>query len=76
MAFVNVRVVGGALDDSEKQRMIKDITDLVVDIEGKGDPTFGQYCRVIVDEMAPGMLGVGGGKGLSTEDVVQAQGGS
>lgn len=34
MAFVNACVVGGALDDSEKQRMIEGITDLVVDIEG------------------------------------------
>lgn len=75
MAFVNVRVVGGALDDEEKQRMIEGIPDLVVQIEGKGNEDFRQYCWVILDEIEPGMLGVGG-QGLTTEDVREAQGAS
>ncbi len=74
MAFVNVRVVGGVLDRTEKQRLIEGITDLVVEVEGKGGEDFEQYCWVIVDEIEPGMLGVGG-QGLTTEDVKQAQGG-
>jgi 4-oxalocrotonate tautomerase len=72
MAFVNVRVVAGVLDDSEKQRMIEGITDLVVEVEGKGSQDFKQYCWVIVDEIDPGMLGVAG-QGLTTEDVKGAQ---
>ncbi len=44
MAFVNVRVVGGVLDDAEKQRLIEGITDLVVEVEGKGNEDFKQYC--------------------------------
>ena len=46
----------------------------MVEVEGKGDEDFKQYCWVIVDEIEPGMLGVGG-QGLTTEDVEQAQGG-
>ena len=67
---MNVRVVGGILDAADKQRLIEGITDLVIEIEGKGNPDFGQYCWVIVDDIEPGMLGVGG-KGLSTEDVTR-----
>lgn len=72
---MNVRVVGGVLDDSEKQRLIEGITDLVVEVEveGKGNEDFGQYCWVIVDEIEPGMLGVAG-KGLTPDDIAQVQG--
>lgn len=75
MAFVNVRVVGGVLDQSEKQRLIEGITDLVVEIEGKGNEDFKQYCWIILDEIESGMLGVAG-QGLTTEDVKQVQGSS
>ncbi|MDQ3320638.1 MAG: tautomerase family protein, partial [Actinomycetota bacterium] len=44
MAFVHVRVVTGVLDDSEKQRLIEGITDLVVEVEGKGDRDFARFC--------------------------------
>lgn len=63
MAFVNMRVVSGVLDEAEKRRMV----------EGKGNEDFRQYCWVILDKIEPGMLGVGG-QGLTTEDVKQAQG--
>ena len=54
----------------EKQRLIEGITDLVVEVEGKGNEDFKQYCWVILDEIEPGMLGVGG-QGLTTEDIRQ-----
>jgi len=54
----------------EKQCLIEGITDLVVEAEGKGNEDFKQYCWVILDEIEPGMLGVGG-QGLTTEDVRQ-----
>lgn len=44
MAFVSVRVVGGVLDNVEKQRLIEGITELVVEVEGKGNEDFRQYC--------------------------------
>lgn len=72
MAFVHVRVVTGVLDDSEKQRLIEGITDLVVEVEGKGDRDFARFCWVIVDAIDSGMLGVAG-EGQTTEDVKQAQ---
>lgn len=75
MAFVNVRVVEGVLDKDERQRLIDGITDLVVEIEGKNNPDFKQYCWMIVDEIDSGMLGVAG-EGLSTEAVRQEQGSS
>ncbi len=34
----------GVLDDEEKRRIIEGITDLVVEIEGKGNEGFWQYC--------------------------------
>lgn len=72
MAFVNVRVVAGVLDEAEKRRMIEEITDLVVEVEGKGNQDFKQYRWIIIDEIEPGMLGVGG-QGLTTEDVKGGQ---
>ena len=73
MAFVHVRVVTGVLDDSEKQRLIEGITDLVVEVEGKGDCDFARFCWVIVDEIESGMLGVAG-QSLTTVDVLKARG--
>jgi|AntDryMetagUQ889_1029465.scaffolds.fasta_scaffold14964_2 4-oxalocrotonate tautomerase len=73
MASVNVRVVTGVLDDSEKQPLIGGITELVVDVEGKGNRDFSQYRWVIVDEIESGMLGVAG-QSLTTVDVLKARG--
>ncbi len=46
----------------------------IVEVEGKGDKDFAQFCWVIVDEIDSGMLGVAG-QGQTTEDVKQARGG-
>jgi 4-oxalocrotonate tautomerase len=73
MAFVHVRVVTGVLDDSEKQPLIGGITELVVDVEGKGNRDFSQYRWVIVDEIESGMLGVAE-QSLTTVDVLKARG--
>jgi 4-oxalocrotonate tautomerase len=68
MPLARVSVVEGVLDDADKGRLIERITEALVEVEGQGNPTFAQYCFVIVEEVPSGMWGVGG-KGLTPDDV-------
>lgn len=42
MPFVNVQTVKGMLDERQKSELLSRITELLVEIEGRGDPAFRQ----------------------------------
>lgn len=50
MPFVNVRTARGLLDASRKRELQQRITDLMVEIEGRGNPEFARYVMVLVEE--------------------------
>ena len=60
MPLVTVRVLKGALDQSERQAIQQRITDVLVDVEGRGKEAFRQYVWVIIEEEEPSNWSVGG----------------
>jgi 4-oxalocrotonate tautomerase len=74
MPLVDVQLIEGVFDKSQKQAMIRKITDAMVEIEGEA---MRAVTWVRVHEVASGNWGIGG-NGLTTADVkaLQANGGS
>lgn len=65
MPLVNVRLIEGVFTPSQKQEMVRKLTDAMVSIEGEN---MRQVTWVVIDEVKSGDWGVGG-KPLTTEDV-------
>jgi 4-oxalocrotonate tautomerase len=72
MPLVDIELIEGVFDNSQKQAMIRKITDAMVEIEGE---SMRGVTWVRVHEVASGNWGIGG-KGLTAADVkaMQAQG--
>jgi len=66
MPLVNVKCIEGVFSDSQKQEMVKKLTDTMVSIEGEN---MRQVTWVVVEEVKSGDWGVGGTP-LTTEDVL------
>ncbi|RAS20692.1 tautomerase family protein [Paraburkholderia bryophila] len=60
MPFVHVQTVDGILSSDQKSEMLRRITDLMVEIEGRGDPSFRSSVWVRIDEHAPSQWSIGG----------------
>lgn len=60
MPLVNVRTARGLLDGAQKQALQQRITDLMVEIEGRGDPAFRPLVWVVVEELEPESWCLGG----------------
>ena len=69
MPLVDIQVIEGVFDNSQKQAMIGKITDAMVEIEGEA---MRGVTWVRVHEVASGNWGIGG-KGLTTADVKALQ---
>ena len=65
MPYVNVKLIKGVFDDSQKQEMLTRLTETMVDIEGEN---MRPVTWVIVEEVTSGEWGIGGNP-LSTADV-------
>jgi len=53
MPFVTVQTVKGILDKAQKQQLLERLTDLLVEIEGRGNPAFRKEVWVRLDEQEP-----------------------
>ncbi len=53
MPYVIVETVKGILDNDEKKLLLDRITDVLVEIEGKGNPAFRKEVWVKIDEQEP-----------------------
>ncbi|MBJ8434410.1 MULTISPECIES: tautomerase family protein [Acinetobacter] len=53
MPFINIQTIEGLLDKDSKAELFKRITDLFVEIEGKGNPAFREHVWVRIDEHPP-----------------------
>jgi 4-oxalocrotonate tautomerase len=60
MPFVNVHTVKGMLTDAQKRELEDRITDLMVEVEGRGDPAFRRLVWVKIDEAEPAGWSMGG----------------
>jgi 4-oxalocrotonate tautomerase len=65
MPMINVRLIEGVFDDSQKREMIEKLTDAMVEIEGEN---MRGVTWVIVEEVKSGHWALGG-KALTTADV-------
>ena len=65
MPLVNVRLIEGVFTPSQKQEMIRKLTDAMVSIEGEN---LRQATLVVIDEVKSGDWAFGG-KSFSTDDV-------
>ncbi|WP_151794341.1 tautomerase family protein [Acinetobacter nosocomialis] len=53
MPFINIQTIEGLLDKDSKAELFKRITDLFVEIEGKGNPAFRGHVWIRIDEYPP-----------------------
>jgi 4-oxalocrotonate tautomerase len=65
MPLVNVRLIEGVFTQTQKQEMIRKLTDVMVSIEGEN---MRSVTSVIIDEVKSGDWGIGGNP-LTTDDV-------
>ena len=70
MPLVDIQLIEGVFDKSQKQRMITKVTDAMVEIEGEA---MRGVTWVRVHEVASGEWGIGG-KALTAADVKAMQG--
>jgi 4-oxalocrotonate tautomerase len=69
MPLVDIQLIEGVFDKSQKQAMIRKVTDAIVEIEGEATRS---VTWVRVQEFPSGHWGIGG-KGLTTADVKALQ---
>lgn len=50
MPFLNIRTVKGLLSDGQKKELQKRLTELLIEIEGDGDPDFKKYIMILIEE--------------------------
>ncbi len=65
MPFINVKVIEGVFDNSQRRQIVEKLTDAMVSIEGENMRGV-TWC--VVEEIKSGDWGIGG-KGLTTADV-------
>ena len=65
MPFLNVKIIEGVFDDSQKREMIEKLTDTMVEIEGEN---MRGVTWVVLEEVKSGDWGIGG-QALSTGDI-------
>ena len=69
MPYINVKLIKGVFDASQKRAMIEKLTDTMVEIEGEA---MRPVTWVTIDEVGSGDWGIGG-KPLTTQDVHDLQ---
>ena len=70
MPFVNIHTGKGLLSDGQKQELQERLTELLIDIEGDGDPDFKQYIMILIKEHDAEDWSVGGTS--LTPDIVRS----
>ena len=65
MPFVNVKLIEGVFDASQKREIVERLTETMVDIEGEN---MRGVTWVVVEEVKSGDWGIGG-QALTTDDV-------
>lgn len=60
MPFVNVQTIKGIMSSEQKNELLRRMTDLIVEIEGKCDPEFRRSVWIRIDEHEPEQWSLGG----------------
>lgn len=75
MPFVNIKTMKGALTEEQKTEMHRKITDVLIEIEGRGNQQFRPSVMLVIEELEPKNIGMGGNQG-SAEFVKKITGGA
>ena len=70
MPYVTISTVRGMLDSTQKQALLERITDLMVEVEGRGNPDFRRTVWVKLEEQEPANWSLGGV--ILTPDIIAA----
>ncbi len=60
MPFVKVQTIKGIMNSEQKNELLRRMADLIVEIEGKGDPEFRRSVWILIDEHEPEQWSLGG----------------
>ncbi|MBC9878264.1 4-oxalocrotonate tautomerase [Bradyrhizobium sp. INPA01-394B] len=60
MPYVTISTVRGILDAAQKKALLERITDLMVEVEGQGNPEFRRNVWVRIEEQEPAHWSLGG----------------
>jgi 4-oxalocrotonate tautomerase len=63
MPFVNIKTMKGALTEAQKTELHQRITDLMIEVEGRGNQQFRNYVMIMIEELDPRNIGMGGKQG-------------
>ncbi len=74
MPFVNIKTLKGALTEDQKTELHRKVSDVMIEVEGRGDPQFGRYVMIMIDELDPGNASISG-RQASEEFVKKVTGG-
>ena len=69
MPLINVKLIEGVFNETQKKKMVTDLTDTMVAIEGE---RMRQVTWVVIEEVKSGNWALGG-KPLTTADVLALQ---
>jgi 4-oxalocrotonate tautomerase len=70
MPFLNLRTAKGLLNDEQKQYLMDKFTDLLVEVEGGGNPEFKKVVWILIEEHEPEKWQIGDRR--STQEAVTA----
>jgi 4-oxalocrotonate tautomerase len=60
MPYINISTVRGILDVAQKKTLLERVTDLMVEVEGQGNPEFRRNVWVRIEEQDPAHWSLGG----------------
>ncbi|MET4519266.1 tautomerase family protein [Bradyrhizobium sp. I1.7.5] len=60
MPYVTISTVRGILDARQKKTLLEGVTDLLVEVEGQGNPDFRRNVWVRIEEQEPAHWSLGG----------------
>lgn len=60
MPYVTISTVRGILDAAQKKMLLERVTDLLVEVEGQGNPDFRRNVWVRIEEQEPSHWSLGG----------------
>jgi 4-oxalocrotonate tautomerase len=69
MPIVNIKTMRGALSREQKKQLHKRISDVFVEVEGKGSEAIRPYVVITIDESIPSNFSIGGKQ--ASEEFVQ-----
>ncbi|MBR0974377.1 MULTISPECIES: tautomerase family protein [Bradyrhizobium] len=60
MPYITISTVRGILDAAQKKTLLERVTDLLVEVEGQGNPEFRRNVWVRIEEQEPSHWSLGG----------------